>query len=102
MLCKRVVFLLINFNVIFGQDYHVKDFNATGDGIADDTRAVRAAMAAAEHSNGGRVIFDDGLIFLTGAFNVTSNVILDVRGRILASQSNDTAYMYPLRPPLPW
>lgn len=67
----------------------MKDFNATGDGIADDTNAVRSALSAAKNSHGGRVIFDVGYTFLTGCFQVSSNVILDVRGTILGSNSSD-------------
>uniref|UniRef100_A0A914CWI1 Uncharacterized protein n=1 Tax=Acrobeloides nanus TaxID=290746 RepID=A0A914CWI1_9BILA len=58
-------------------------------------------MAAATNSNGGRVIFDANYVFLTGAFNVTSNIILDVRGTILASNTSDE-FTYPIIPPLPW
>ena len=101
MLTVNILFLLLVLPSVTGQDYHVKDFNATGDGVTDDTNAVRAALLAAANTNGGRVIFDDGYKFLTGSFNVTSNVILDVRGVILASQVPDE-FHYPLIPPLPW
>src|SRR3569623_1058563 len=86
---------------ISSQVYNVRDFNATGDGKTDDTSAIRAALAAAANSNGDRVIFDCGLTFLTGAINVTSNVILDLCGTILASNVSDI-FHYPLVPPLPW
>ena len=84
---------------ILAQEYHVKDFNATGNGIADDTSAVRAAVAAAAKSNGGRVVVDAGYTFLTGCFNISSNFILDIRGTILGSQNSDH---YALVDPLPW
>lgn len=98
------ILVLINFYFthILAQDYHVLNFNATGDGKTDDTKAVRSAMASAAASNGGRVIFDEGYTFLTGAFNVSSHVILDVRGTILAVTSADTIDVFPLIPPLPW
>ena len=67
------------------QEYNVLKYGAKGDGKASDTNAVRGALAAAAKSNGGRVVFDAGYTFLTGCFNVTSNVILDVRGTIMAS-----------------
>lgn len=106
MIFTKMYFLvfLVNFlclQHILAQEYHVKDFNATGNGIADDTSAVRAAVAAAVKSNGGRVVFDAGYTFLTGCFNITSNIILDVRGRILGSQESDS-YHYFLVEPLPW
>uniref|UniRef100_A0A914D545 Pectate lyase superfamily protein domain-containing protein n=1 Tax=Acrobeloides nanus TaxID=290746 RepID=A0A914D545_9BILA len=74
-------------------------FNAAGDGKTNDTSAVRAALAAAENSNGGRVIFDANYTFLTGCFNVTSNIILDIRGTLLAYNNSD-GYV-PVQP-LPW
>src|SRR3569623_1257593 len=77
--------LILFISSINAQIYQVKDFNATGDGKTDDTKAVRATLDAAAKSNGGRVIFDSGYTFLTGCFNVSSNVILDVRGTILGS-----------------
>lgn len=81
------------------QDYNVRDFGAKGDGTSDDTDAVRKALASANNTNGGRVIFDSGYTFLTGCFNVTSNVILDVKGTILGSV-NSSDYV-PVQP-LPW
>ena len=97
------VYLVLNtlfyFLSVLSQEYHVKDFNATGNGIADDTHAVRSALLAASKSNGGRVIFDAGFTFLTGCFNVTSNIILDVRGTVLGS--NDTNN-FVLVQPVPW
>jgi polygalacturonase len=80
---------LSSLTLILGQDYRVLDFNATGNGIADDTDAVRAALAAAAATNGGRVIFDYGRIFLTGCFQVKKNIILDVRGMIKGSNLSD-------------
>lgn len=76
-------------SLVISQDYHVLKFGAVGNGIADDWNAVRAALAAADNTNGGRVIFDSGFTFLTGAFNVTSNVILSVQGNILGSNQTD-------------
>uniref|UniRef100_A0A914CSI2 Pectate lyase superfamily protein domain-containing protein n=1 Tax=Acrobeloides nanus TaxID=290746 RepID=A0A914CSI2_9BILA len=100
----HLLWILLGFyyvQFISSQVYNVRDFNATGDGKTDDTSAIRAALAAADNSNGGRVIFDCGLTFLTGAINVTSNVILDLCGTILASNVSDI-FHYPLVPPLPW
>lgn len=86
------LFLLIflaSLSQVLAQDYHVKNFNATGDGIADDTNAVRATLAAANNSNGGRVIFDAGYTFRTGCFHLSSNVILDIQGTILGFNDSD-------------
>lgn len=94
--------VFVFYSILFfinAQDYHVLKFGAVGDGKTDDTRAVRSALAAAAASNGGRVIFDSGFTFLTGGFNITDNVILDVRGKILASLN---ASDYPVIPTLAW
>lgn len=89
---------IVSFN-IEGQTYSVLQFGAVGDGNTNDTKAVRDTLTAAANSNGGRVIFDEGYTFLTGCFNVTNNVILDVKGKILAS--NNTCDFVPVQP-LPW
>lgn len=94
-----IYFLILFSTTIYAQDYYVMKFNAAGDGKTNDTSAVRAALAAAENSNGGRVIFDVNHTFLTGCFNVTSNIILDIQGTLLAYNNSD-GYV-PVQP-LPW
>jgi polygalacturonase len=88
-LCSFLIILTSWCILTFSQEYHVKDFGAIGDGKTDDTNAVRAAVAAAASTNGGRVIFDVGYTFLTGCFNASSNIILDIRGTILGSNLSD-------------
>src|SRR5688572_13040165 len=95
-----ISFLLLNFiSSIQCQDYSVLSYGAKGDGKTDDTQAIRTALSAAVETNVGHVIFDANYIFLTGCFNVSSNVILDVRGTILAKNTSDG---YVLVEPLPW
>jgi polygalacturonase len=71
------------------QVFNPMHYNARGDGKTDDTKAVRATLAAAAANKGGEVLFDKQYTFLTGCFNVTSNVILNVKGTILASLNSD-------------
>jgi polygalacturonase len=52
----------------------VKDFGAVGDGVADDTAAIQAAIDAV---SGGTVFFPFGTYYITGTVNVDSNCILD-------------------------
>jgi hypothetical protein len=49
-------------------------------------KAVREALGTAAANNGGEVLFVAQHKFLTGCFKITSNVILNVKGAILASQ----------------
>ena len=80
---------LATINLVFCQVYNVRtNYGAKGDGQTDDTSAIRSALKAVSNSNGGRVVFDAGYTFLTGGFNVTSNVILDIQGKILGSTNN--------------
>jgi polygalacturonase len=96
----QFLIIFVSSPFILSQDYRVIDFGAIGNGIANDTRAVRAALAAAANkTNGGRVIFDVNHTFLTGCFNVSSNIILDIQGKILTS--NLTSDYVPVQP-LPW
>ena len=78
----------------------VMSYGASGDGSRYDTDAVRTAIAACTGVEGGAtVLFGAGHTFLTGCFNVTSNIRLQVDGRIVGSP-NATGYV--LVDYLPW
>ena len=94
-----ILFSSLFLQNIFAQTYSVLQYGAIGDGKTNDTSAIRATLSAAANSNGGRVIFDENHTFLTGCFNVTSNVILDIRGKILVPQ--DSSVFVPVQP-VPW
>ena len=81
--------------------FDVTAYGAVGDGKTDDTSAVRAALAAAAAANGGTVLFPPAKTFFTGAMNLTSNVVLDVRGTILATPDSDNGH-YALGAQLAW
>jgi polygalacturonase len=74
-------------------------FGAIGNGIADDTHAVRAAAAALDAAGGGVLLMPFGYSFWTGPFNLSSNAILLIAGTVIASNSSAD---YFLVPPLPW
>lgn len=48
------------------KDYNVLDFGAVGDGVTDDTQAIRAAVGQCSEL-GGRVVLDGGRIYRCGA-----------------------------------
>ena len=97
-LLKTLLLKCCLIKLVLAQDYHVLNFGAVGDGITNDTKAVRDALMAAYKTNGGRVIFDADYQFLTGPLNITSNVILDVRGTIIASRNTSDYFLVAKEP----
>jgi polygalacturonase len=77
--------------------FNVIDFGAIGNGVADDTIAVRSALAAAEQAGPSTVLFPSDHTFLTGAFNLSSDLILSVQGVILAYPGSEDGH-YVLQP----
>jgi len=57
--------------------FNVKEFGATGDGKTLDTRAINNAIKTASDSGGGTVYFPSGT-YLTGTFELCSNVTLQL------------------------
>lgn len=95
LFCYFIILSLVDSKI-----YNVRDYGAIGDGVTDDTEAIRATLAAAQAiSKGGNVIFDRGYKFLTGCFNVTDNIILEVQGTILGSVDPSK---YEIIQGLPW
>jgi len=70
---------------IEGPVFDVKAYGAVGDGSADDTAAVRAAIAAAGEAGGGVVLFPDGRYAVAGVLFVHSD------RTVLRGQSRDGA-----------
>jgi polygalacturonase len=81
--------------------YDVTTFGARGDGQHDDTVPVRAAFSAAAAGGPGSVLFPASKTFLTGAFNLSSDLVVDIRGTVLATPDSDGGH-YVLMPNLPW
>src|SRR5262247_880606 len=59
------------------RDFKITDYGAVADGNADNTEAIRKAIAACNAAGGGRVVVTPG-VFLTGAIHLKSNVNLHV------------------------
>ena len=74
-------------------DFIITDFGAVGDGIADNSIAIREAINACHLSGGGRVIVPEG-IFLTGPVHLRSNVNLHLQeNSVLLFKNNPEAYL---------
>jgi hypothetical protein len=65
-----------NFSELYGRtNVSVKDFGAIGDGVADDTAAIQAAINAVGVSGGGVVFLPRGDYRTTSALNVSQNFV---------------------------
>ncbi|WP_168120379.1 carbohydrate-binding protein [Paenibacillus sp. HB172176] len=73
-------------------EFNVKDYGAKGDGIADDTAAVRKALRAAGAAGGGVVMFPSGRYHLTNTIEIPTHTT--VRG---ASQALTQVFWSPYR-----
>ncbi|MDR1121709.1 MAG: hypothetical protein LBM08_12425, partial [Dysgonamonadaceae bacterium] len=68
--------------------FNVKDYGAIGDGQTINTEAIQKAIDACSAAGGGTVLVSDGE-YVTGSFELKSNVMLQVTGnaKILGSTS---------------
>ncbi len=72
--------------------FDVKSYGAVGDGKTMDTAAITAAIRAANASGGGTVLFPPG-VYLTGTFELLSNVTLEVMaGAVIQGSASVTDY----------
>lgn len=72
--------------------FNVRDFGAIGDGKTLDTVAISSAIAAAAKAGGGTVLFPAGT-YLTGTFQLRSNITLDLEsGAVIRGSSNLADY----------
>ncbi|MGK3750356.1 MAG: polygalacturonase [Bacillariaceae sp.] len=77
---------------------NVLDFGAVGDGIADDTAALRRTLHFASIVGGATILFPEYLAFNSGPLNLTSHITLQVDGTLQALDWTTTDW--PQIPPL--
>lgn len=78
-------------------EYNPIEFGAIGDGQANDTAAVQAAIDACTAGGGGRVRLASGKTFLCGSLVMKSNVELHVEaGAVLQASPNAEDYTHAL------
>ena len=87
-----IIFAIVALHATAQKDYNIKNFGAKGDGKTDDAIAIQKAMDACSKT-GGRVVVPAPYTFLTGPFNVRSNIELFVEGgsKLLANP-NEKVY----------
>ncbi|MFR9727372.1 glycoside hydrolase family 28 protein [Streptomyces sp. MS19] len=71
--------------------YNVIDYGAVGDGAADDTAAVQAAIDACAAAGGGRVVLPAGRTFRTGTVTLRSHVDFRIENGATLAGSPDFA-----------
>jgi len=69
--------------------YSVLDFGAFGDGFSNDGDSIQEAINRCSEDGGGTVLFPSGKEYLTGPFQIKSNVTLHVEGNALIKASTD-------------
>ena len=75
-------------------EYNVLDFGAAGNGIADDTAALQAAVDACAAAGGGRVVLPGGRTFRSGMLRLCSHLELHLEmGAVLKGSDDLSAYL---------
>lgn len=70
-----------------GTDYNICDYGAEGDSLTDNAEAIQKAIDACSKAGGGRVVIPSDGVFMTGPFEVKSNVDLhlEANAKLLAN-----------------
>lgn len=73
---------------------NILDFGAKGDGQTDDAIAIQRAIDACHENKGGRVLLPSGYTFLSGPFNLKSDITFYVqKGATLLANPDEKIYI---------
>jgi hypothetical protein len=96
----RIIYFILAFHIftnIYGKTkvaeegiYNVKNYGATGDGKHIETDAINKAIRTCNLQGGGIVLFPAG-VFITGTFELLSNVTLELLPGSVIKASNNLA-----------
>lgn len=74
-------------------EYNIVDFGAKGDGIKDNAQAIQKAINYCSDNGGGKVIIPSQNIFMSGPFDLKSNVTLFVEtNAVLIANPDESVY----------
>ena len=68
----------VSYSMIESAPANVLDFGAVGDGVANDTAAIQAAINS--FTNGGTVLFPEGIYLINAALNLSNKVNIALIG----------------------
>lgn len=89
-----IVVLLLVLNANAQQIFNIQTFGATGDGQTNDAGAIQKAIDACSKSGGGTVLVPAPFTFLTGPFDLKSNVAFVVEtGAVLKASPDEKLYI---------
>jgi len=69
--------------------YNISDFDALNDGTTDNAKAIQLAIDTCSKNGGGMVLIPPGGVFLTGPFNLKSNVEFHVSASAMVLANPD-------------
>jgi polygalacturonase len=84
------LFLFAGFQILQAkpkEDFYITDYGAVGDGKKDNAIAIQKAIDACSKSGGGKVIVPAGRIFMSGPFDLKSNIefTVEVNATVIAN-----------------
>ncbi|GLR17905.1 glycoside hydrolase family 28 protein [Portibacter lacus] len=74
-------------------EYNILNFGAIGNGINDDSESIQKTIKTCSENGGGRVLIPGGFTFLSGPFDLASNIEFHVQtGAILQAIADESVY----------